>query len=280
MSVIFLFMASIVFYGCKDDDNNGPATVSLSSSGGTVTESQGTVYVTVNLSKSVSTNTEIYYELGGTASLDGDYRVKTPSPISIAAGSATGTIQFEIIDESIIESTDEKIELTLKSTGANTTLNSSKSTYELVVQDNDVSDGDLHIDLTWNLGEGKDIDDVNLDLYLATNVTISDNTVTDATLYKSSKNSTGFETLKLQGSEPDDEYYIVVAYTSGNKDVSFTLNLNGFGYTNEATNDSFKSSESGYAAFYGPLKKSGSTLGRMKPFIRYKSSPDLHTHTE
>ncbi|MBA4058463.1 MAG: hypothetical protein C0490_27345 [Marivirga sp.] len=217
--------------------------------------------------------------MSGSAFLNGDYALETTSPVTLEAGEQTATIVLKLIDESVIESADDKIKINLISIGSNALLSETSGDLEhtLTISDNDnVEEGELQVDLTWDLGESEDIDRVNFDLYLATNVIIEDNTVTDADIYTASENSLGFETLWITQDDEDTEYYIVVNYTEGNVDADFTINLNGGdGYSDESFSDIFSADDVGGALFYGPLTKSGSSISRKKGFQKVMSSGPL-----
>lgn len=266
---ILLVIAAIglLDVGCSDDDNNDDSLpeIQFSSSGSTVNEDDGTVEIQVSSTKALTSDVEISFEVSGSAYLDGDYSIETPSPITLEAGSQTATIVLKIINESIVETSDDELTIELTSVGANAQLSATNDDlkHELTIEDNDTAaDDELQIDLTWDVGDDESIDDVNLDLYLATNVVIEDDVVTSADLYSESENTKGFETLWITQDDEDAEYYIVVNYTSGSTNVDFKLNLNGVGLTNEDIAGELATSDEGTAIFYGPIAKDGSSIGR------------------
>lgn len=270
--------------GCSDDDSDDDSlpVIQFSSSESTVNEDDGTVEIEVSSTKALTSDVEISFEVSGSAYLDGDYSIETPSPITLEAGSQTATIVLKIIDESIIETSDDELTIELTSVDANAQLSETDDDleHELTIEDNDTAaDDELQIDLTWDVGDDDEsIDDVNLDLYFATNVVIEDDVVTSYDLYSWSDNTQGFETLRLTQDDEDTEYYIVVNYESGSKDVDFTLNFNGLGLVDESTGNTLTTEYSGSAVFLTtPIIKSGSSIsfGERKASGWYSSSSFL-----
>lgn len=268
--IIVFVVPFILNVSCSDDDDETSA-VQFSSSTSTVNEGDGTVEIQISATSAPDSDVEISFEVSGSAYLNGDYSIETESPIILEAGTQTATIVLKLIDEHIIESSDDELTLTLTAVGANALLSSSQVEHTVNITDNDETPSDkLQIDLTWDLGEGKDIDDADFDLYLARNVVIEDNVVTDADISASSENSLGFETLWLTADDEDNEYYVVVAYNEGNVDAEYTLNLNGGnGYDNDSSTETFSADEVGGAYFYGPFTKSGTSIGRKSGIARY-----------
>lgn len=252
-------------WGCRDEATDSVSTVSFQSTTSSATEGDGTVTMQVAFSQAASADTQLNFSLSGDAALNGDYTLVTTSPLTIAAGATSASIQIKLIDESIIETEDDHLVVTLTAAGTGLTLGSSTQlVHTLTITDNDQApDQNLQMDLTWSLGEGVDIDNVNLDLYLANQVVISENSVTSANLYTASENGTGFETVTLTADEPDDEYYMVVVYSKGSATVDYRVNVNGSGMANVSIDNTLTADDAGYGYFYGPLKKSGSTYGRV-----------------
>jgi hypothetical protein len=264
-------MMIILLQACGSDDDDSSSTITLDATEQTVEENAGTQKVSISLGKTVSASTQLYFELSGTASLNGDYKLLTSSPVTIAAGASTATISIQVIDEAIIESTESVIvQLTAAGNGIELSSDTTKNIFTLTINDNDTApeNDDVQIDLTWGSGGGDNIDDEDLNLYIVNNVEISDETITDFDMYDGSENESGFESLTLPSDAPDGDYYIVVAYNSGSNSVDYKINLNGAGYSNDSATGTFSSSDVGYAVFYGPLSKSGTSYGRVaKPYI-------------
>lgn len=266
----------LVSISCNDDDETQTPTVKFSASTSEAAEGDGTIEIQLSATESASADVEVSFEVSGSAYLNGDYTLETTSPVTIKAGEQTATIILNLIDESIIESTDDEIKISLTSIGSNGLLSETTDDLEhtVTVTDNDdVGADELQVDLTWDLGEGEDIDQVNFDLYLAVNVVIEDNTVTGADIYTASQNDLGFETLWITPNDEDTEYYIVVSYAEGDVDADYTITLNGGdGYSDESFSDTFSADDVGGALFYGPFSNTGSYLGRKKGFQKVKSS--------
>lgn len=270
-----LIILSFTPVSCNEDEEEQTSTVRFSTAASSANEEDGTIEVQISANQIVSSDVEIAFEVSGSAYLNGDYVLQTPSPVTLKAGTQTATITLALLDENIIESIDDEIKIKLTSIGANANLSETSIDLEhtLVITDNDnVGEDGLQIDLTWDLGEGEDIDDVNLDLYLATNVTIEDDMVSDADIYAGSENISGFETLWITSDDEDTEYYIVVNYTEGNVAADFTLNLNGGdSFSNESITETLASEDAGSAIFYGPITKSGSSIGRKRSLQKFIS---------
>lgn len=271
VGLIIVFVVPFILNVSCSDDEDETSAVQFSSSTSTVNEGDGTIEIQISATSAPDSDVEISFEVSGSAYLSGDYSIETPSPITLEAGTQTATIVLNLIDEHIIESSDDDLIITLTSVGANALLSDSQVEHTVSISDNDeVPTDKLQIDLTWDLGEGEDIDDADFDLYLARNVVIEDNVVTDADFSAASENSLGFETLWLTADDEDNEYYVVVAYSEGNVDAEYTLNLNGGnGYDNDSSTETFSAEEVGSAYFYGPFTKSGTSIGRKSGVVRY-----------
>lgn len=263
-------MMIVLLQACGSDDADS-STITLDATGQTVEEDAGTQKISISLGKTLSASTQLYFELSGTASLNGDYKVLTSSPVTIAAGASTATISIQVTDDVIIESTESVIvQLTAAGNGIELSSDTTRNIFTLTIYDNDTApvNDDVQIDLTWGSGGADDIDDEDLNLYIANNVEITDDAITDFDLYDASENESGFESLVLPANAPDGDYYIIVAYNRGSSSVDYTINLNGAGYSNDSATGTFSSDDVGYAVFYGPLSKSGTSYGRMaKPYI-------------
>jgi hypothetical protein len=251
---------SAMAFSCKKDSGTNIPVISISDTGQTVNENIGTVTMTINLDRTASQDIKLSNTITGTAILNGDFEVDSASQITIPAGSKTASLKFKIYDDPIVES-DKTIHIKFSS-AANVSFTNSEAT--ITIKDNDVSkatDG-LQTDLYWDAGTS-----VNLDLYAANNVTINNDTVTNYNLVDNSKNAKGFESVLIKNIYADGKYYLVVAYESGSRSVNFTLNSNGPGVTNSKTDGSLSSSDVGYAYFYGPITKSGSSYSRLSGSI-------------
>ncbi len=127
----------------------------------------------------------------------------------IKAGNTSTDVYFTITDESIIETVDETVIFTITSATNLTLTNTEKLTHTYTITDNDETPAaGMQVDLTWDLGAGKDIDQADLDLYLAYNVTLDNDAISDFDLSEDvvSAHDTGFESFVIGTDLKDDEY--------------------------------------------------------------------------
>jgi Calx-beta domain len=265
-------VASTTIISCKKDSANHTPSVSISDTAKTVNENVGTVSVTINLSQTSTETVKLDYELTGTAVLNGDFEVDSASHITVAPGKQTATLKFTIYDDPVVES-DKTIQLKFSST-ANVSFKNTEVT--ITIKDNDVSQAanGLQTDLTWNAGSL-----VNLNLYVANNVVIdSNNTVTHFDIVTSSEHQKGFESVLINNNDADGKYYLVASYQDGSRQVNYTVTFSGPGISNQHRDDSFAASDSGYAVFYGPITKNGSSYARQRGsnFVLNQMKPHLY----
>ncbi|MBL0742250.1 hypothetical protein [Chryseolinea lacunae] len=279
MMLASLLMAALVLVSCDENDATKPAGFDASSSTGD--ESGGTQTATLSLGKAAASDVVLTFNVKGTAALGGDYTLLTPSPITIKAGASTASIEFKLIDDSIIESADKKITFSIATiTGYTVDASADRNSYTYTITDNDeIPASGMQVDLTWDLGEGVDIDTADLDLYLVYNVVVNGNEVTSMDVNEDtySANESGFESFVIDPGLKDTEYYVVAVYRSGDVAVPFTL---GFSHNTTGSNNSagsFTASEVGTALFYGPIQKSGDTFSRTKAptYTKYKLSSNV-----
>jgi len=257
----------LLFQACSKDDTNSVDTVEFSSTSQTIAESAGTIKLPIMITKALNSSVQLYFDFSGTAAMNGDYQVLTPSPITINSGETTAFISLQVIDDSIIESS-ETIVVKLVASGSGLSLSSdtTKTIYTITVTDNDTAPAsDLQVDLTWGKGGSDDINNEDLNLYITDNVVVDNGSITSFDVYAKSENITGFETATLKSDATDGDYYIAVAYNSGSTAVDFTITLNGPGYSNKSATGSFTASQAGNAIFYGPITKNGTSFGRLMP---------------
>jgi hypothetical protein len=197
--------------------------------------------------------------------LNGDFKLLTPSPLTISSGSQSAAIEIEIIDESIIESSEEIIiKLTASDNGL--VLSETGNQFYVTVTDNDEAPDDgIQVDLTWQSETAPDIDEYDLDLFIANNVVITDDQVESFDIYSRSENDTGFESVWIDADAPDGEYYIVAQYTSGDGDIAFLLEMNGSDFSHDTIDGDFTNDDVGSAVFFGPLTKEGNTFSKVMP---------------
>lgn len=262
----------IVFVSCKkDNDSSSTPVVSLSDTAKSVSENAGTVSLTINLDQAASQSIQLDYELSGTGILNGDYEIDSSSHVTIAAGSTTATVKFTIYDDEVPEE-DQTIHIKFSSSSS-VSLSDAEAT--ITITDNDASQSakGLQADLTWDEGSL-----VNLDLYVITNVTYdANNDIEDFDVVGGSENEKGFESVLISNNDADGEYYIIVYYESGTRNVTFTLNFEGPSVSDKGS-ESFSSSDVGYGYYIGPINKNGSSYTRQtgSPFNLNDMKPHLY----
>jgi Calx-beta domain len=230
-------------------------------------EGDGIQEVSINLGKKVTSSVTINFIVGGSASLDGDYKVLSNTNYSLTAmslvvkeGESEGLLRFQLIDDSQYEDKNEFIlfEITgISDSELNASLRHTQFTFE--IKDNDTPRIDaLQVDLSWTVGEGISIDAVNFDLYLAREVVISNEEITNYELVEgfSSTNKKGFESLVIDSQTADETYYVFIRFVEGTMNADVYLHLSqgtnhGFAYGKVTTN------YIGKDVYYGPITKSG-----------------------
>lgn len=242
------------FSSCKKDSKSIPA-LTIKDTTQTVSENVGTANVTINLSQAPGEKVKLNVQLTGDAILNGDYSVDSATSLTIPAGSTTASLKFTIFNDPVVEPMKS---IHVKFT-APTSVTFTNAEATVKINDDDVSKANtgLQTDLLWNAGSP-----VNLDLFVVNNVVITNNQITDFDVVSSSENTNGFESVLINNSSPDGEYYLVVFYNSGTRNVNFTLNSAGPNISGVSNDDTFTSSEAGTAIFYGPITKNGSTYSR------------------
>jgi len=270
----FAVVASLLLISsCSKNSDPGSATVKFTTTTATYAEDKGAINIQATLSAAQSENVVITYDWASTDTttyLGGDFNLLTPTSFIINKGETTGNLQIQIIDDTQIDPVDNlTFTLTGVSGGSVKLGTDTESKFTLTISNNDITQsGKLQTDLTWHLGSVNDktnINNVNLDVYLQYNVSYTSNSITSAgDTQTSSMNTSGYETIFLNSTDTDQEYFIAVSYTSGSVSVPYQLTLNGFGYSNISGTGTLTSSESGYSIFWGPFNKSGSSFGRQQ----------------
>jgi hypothetical protein len=269
--VIMIAAIVILLSSCSKTSDPAPATLKFSTPNGTYAEDKGLISIPVTLSSAQGADVIVNYSWSSTDTttyLGGDFSVTSPTSFTIKAGQTTGNLQVQIIDDTQIDK-DDKINLLL--TGINiggvNLGTATEISFDLIITNNDVAppSGQMQIDLVWHMAKTVNINDVNLDLYLQQNVVYNSGTgaITNiGTSLTSSKNTTGYETIFLKSTDKDQAYFLVINYATGSSTVTFVSTWNGFGHTDDAGSGKLAPSNSGFALFYGPFTKSGSTFGR------------------
>ncbi|MGC3943448.1 MAG: hypothetical protein QM762_02750 [Chryseolinea sp.] len=257
----------LIAFACQEETEYGGFTTNNSSA----TEDSGSQTIIINLGATATASTTITYRVGGNAALDGDYHLTTATSyysealtIAVPAGESVATITFDIIDDSQIEQDDEVIYFEITSiSDASIAENFRQSSFVFQIIDNDQSsDNDLQIDLAWNLGDGVRINNSNFDMYLATSITAdADGTVTEfqAVDGKASTNSTGFESVTIDSTLPDQKYYVIIDYLSGDNTAALSLQFNSTQVRRSASGR-VSSASLGRLLYLGPITKTGSNF--------------------
>jgi hypothetical protein len=270
LGLSFFWLVGMTVASCSDDTTT-VSVVKFATTSASYSEAAGTINITVAVSPAPAADLQVAYawtSTDTTVHLGGDFTLPSANTLTIQAGKTSATLAVQLVDDMQLDGSDV-ITFTLQSViGSNAKLSATTAdhSFALTISDNETtSQTKLQQDLVWRLSSATaDVNTVNLDLYLQYGVTYNSTSITDVgETYTASSNETGFETLVLNESDSDLEYFIVVSYTSGSSDLYYTLNLNGFGYENTHVMKKMSADDSGYAIFYGPFTKSGSSFGRV-----------------
>lgn len=272
MRPLYQYACIILLFGifsCQDDDEITGFTVTESSAG----EGAGQQSITINLGRTTSTETKLYFVTGGSAGMDGDYTLlttssfystATSSSITIPAGESTATLSFNIIDDAQIEPRDETIYFQITGSSDSDLDGSLKNTlFEFQITDNDTAPtSGMQVDLSWYFEESISVNAANFDLYLAKNVVFDENDVVasfEEVPDVASANAKGYENFIIGSDLPNEEYYIIIRYISGSSDTY--VNLNFSQGTRFGSASGWISVESiGKDIYYGPIAKSGNSF--------------------
>lgn len=281
---IWILLPLVLLFGCNDDESEAPAIVTFENSRSEVEEDGNYKVIDVKLSGPIGADVEVNFETTGIAALNGHYALVTPSPVIIEAGSTTGEIVFEAIDNSVIEVDDATFTLKLSSVSGAQLGEATSLTHEVKILDNNtIPANDLQLDLLWELGEEQDIDQADLDLLLVSDIVEEDGTIVDFEMVDISESESGFETVLLQENQPDNEYYMVVLYAAGSHQASYRIHASNSAWgTDMIIEDEFSANEAGGGRIYGPIPKEGSSYfgarkaGTRLNLNRAAISPLLH----
>ncbi|MFT4031325.1 MAG: hypothetical protein QM669_02815 [Siphonobacter sp.] len=266
-SKLLLYVGLLVIAGtsltsCKKDNETSGSVVKFSELSKTVTEADGNITLALDFGSATTSDLVLQFSLSGTAVLNGDYLMNTATAtndttITIAKGSTTANLIFKVIDDKVIESSKTLI-VTLKNVSSGGTLSTTSLdlTSTVTITDNDTAPtSGIQADLTWNAGSK-----VELDLYLLTGVEFDSNgniTSVDQTNSLYSANTEGFQSITLPTTATDGNYYIYIGHAEGTRTATYTINLNGGGFTNESDTYTI---DAGAGLYYtSPIVKSGST---------------------
>lgn len=272
--IIWILFPFILLLGCSDDEADAPATVTFENSSSQVQEDDNYKVINVVMSHAMGTDVEVAFETSGQAAQNGHYALVTPSPIIIEAGSTSGEIVFESIDNSVLEVENATFTVELTSASGATLGEAGSLTHDVeIIDNNEVPANDLQVDLLWNLEGEQDIDQADLDLLLISDVVEEDGSVVDFNVMDVSDSESGFETVLLRESDPDNEYYIAVLYIEGSHPVNYRVHVSNAAWGTDAIEDTFAANEVGGGRIYGPIPKEGSNyFGGRKTGARLSSS--------
>ncbi len=262
----FLLSCLLLAVACEEEETN----IGFELSSGVGQEQDGTREILINLGKKSTSSIIINYVVGGSASLDGDYKILSNTNYSLSSmalvvreGESAGVFSFEIIDDTQPEPGNEFIyvEITnISDPELNALLRHKQFTFEITDNDSPPFDG-MQVDLTWSVGEGISINAANFDLYLARQVEVNNNEITGFELvdHLSSINPTGFESMVIDKDIDDERYYLIIQFVEGSKDAEVYLHLS------QGTNYGFASGRVttgsvGNNLYYGPITKSGNSF--------------------
>ncbi|MGK7391408.1 MAG: hypothetical protein ACNS60_13715 [Candidatus Cyclobacteriaceae bacterium M2_1C_046] len=287
-NLLYFFLVTLLplsFISCNDDPVQSIVTIPTTEGSGA--EDAGIVTVNLTLNAPLEGESQIEYSFGGTAALNGDYKVISANPIVLPAGATSASIEIEIIDDEVIESIvirngvveevpEKQIIIELVSASGNAVISSAveEKTFTYALTDNDdVPDTGMKIDLLWSVQGTQDIDQVDLNLYALYDVVISNNTITDFKVYSDTGEKTGgFESLVIEDSAPDSEYFVLIEYFDGTGDAEFTF----MGYASSGISygdDTFaEPTDDNNMKVYGPVTtKSGTNFSRISNVDLIKS---------
>ena len=114
-------------------DSSPPPSVTFASPGQEVKENGGSAVATVQLSAESGKDVTVPFTISGTAVDGKNYRVMTPSPLTIKAGTTTGEITLAAMDNNLYE--DNKTIIVTMGTPVNATLGAQTTHTETVVED-------------------------------------------------------------------------------------------------------------------------------------------------
>ena len=262
VGTFFLAMA------CEEEENS----IGFVTPSATASEGDSIQTITINLGKKVTSATTITYIVGGSAALDGDYKIlSTPRFFSSSAltltveeGESTATLMFQLIDDTHVETRNESIYFKITNV-SDSKLNASLQQVEYILQieDNDLPpDNGLQADLSWSVGEGVSINEANFDLYLARQLVLNaDGEITSLELVDqlASTNKSGFESFTITTDIADESYYIIIRFMEGTSDANVFLQFSQgdeSGFASGAVTTDYV----GKDLYYGPISKSGNNF--------------------
>jgi len=239
---IFSFVAALTIgffmVSCDQEDDTGYSTMVPTSPSLEITVSETNVILvendqvfefTASLSQAQLVDVKLYaFQADGDADGD-DFELTGSLVIPAGATSAKGTLK--ILQDDVIEDTETlKIQI-----GDNKTANASKNSGFIDVTILNYEDGDLVIDMSWDMAKATDdagnefspTDFADLRLLISENPNNTD--------VIGGADGGSFETYVLSGDEPDGDYYVVADFYAASdivRDIDLNLELNQPGVIN------------------------------------------------
>jgi hypothetical protein len=270
-----IFICLFAFFSCQKDPYGGTTYVSFTTDQATYNESDGTIKIGIKFDRQRNVNTELHLTwttpdtttfIGGDFLFGGDLVVK---PFNTSA-----YFSLTIEDDTQIDGDDIIVLKLADPTGQDVRINSQASQTTIKIVDNDkVATDRLQADLTWHRSNPQDdINGINFDLYLQTDVQFSNGSITSVgNTYAKSDQLNGFETVNIKTTDGDQTYFLAAFFSIALKDENavFDLTLNGLGYNSKSYSYKLDPTQVGAAVFFGPFVKSGTSLigGRQNTLV-------------
>ena len=229
-------------------------------------ESQGTYPIAISLDRSITSGIELSYTVSGSASDLTDFYLPS-SPLTIASGSSSATLNLDIVDDTDYTGEDITVVVNINGIageGVDDVSFGNNTTFTYTIKEND-----LEVELTWTPSSGAAVDfDLDLIILIAG----------DQSYYASSASYTDIvETVVLDQNGPAVVYYALASLYSGNitntsvdytikisfPDGSTTSNSDTFNANNTADRTLFsitKNGDGNFSASADPLGSGGIQL--------------------
>ncbi|MEK6780701.1 MAG: hypothetical protein AABY93_03290 [Bacteroidota bacterium] len=265
---LILITTLLMVNSCKETEYEKTATIRFEVAEATYAEDASSVKIGVYLdhvrNENLTVNTKLVAKDTATYR-DIDFQLSPE--LLIKPFAKTSYFQLSILNDKQIDR-DDYIELTLlQPTRGNVKLsdNAAEQKYNLIIRNNDIITPDkFQADLSWRGTKPEaSISITNFDLYVQTSLSISNGLITDiGDTFTSSTEVNAFETVNILEKNPDQPYYIIVFFglVFQGDTVTYTLTLNGFGFSNRNFGKSLNDVEVGSAIVYGPFYKSGNKI--------------------
>lgn len=264
---ILAIVFSLLALSCEEEPEYG----GFVENNARTSEGGGSQSMLIDLGATTTTSTVITFQVGGNAALDGDYYITSITnyysnalTVTVPAGESTAEITFDVIDDEQVEPANELIYFEITSiSDAAIAENFKRTSFVYEIEDNDEAPvSGLQIDLAWDLGDGVRVNNSNFDLYLANNITTdTDGVVKDfqPVTGEESVNESGFETIMIDNALPDQQYYVVIKYSSGENPATLTLQLSS-GQIHRGATGRVTAAAIGTYLYYGPITKTGTAF--------------------